>query len=207
MSQQEGDGYEHVHEYHDDESEDELADNVAAVKPLRSIWDCKHLCIKTREDEFGKLMSGWTCAYCPRSGNVGAYVFRKTVNATKALAHVLKFAGQDVAICRGIIPTAKKKAYRALYNLNQAKIQEKKARDDTLRGELHSFQDQSLDAHFPQAVSASCSQRKRAHEETHQGNLGRPPLLLVVSASELTKISMAMAVLRWERAHHWGGAH
>ena len=41
----------------------------------------------------------------------------------------------------------------------------------------------------------------------HQGNLGRPPLLLVVSASELTKISMAMAVLCWERAHHWGGAH
>ena len=136
MSQQEGDGkevrYEHEHEYHGDESDDESASNVATVKPLNSTWDCKHQCIKTHEDEFGKLISGWTCAYCPRSGYSGVSVFRKRVTATKAIAHVLKLAGQDVVICRRINPMAKKKVYRALYNLNQVKIQEKKTRDAAL---------------------------------------------------------------------------
>ena len=136
MSQQEGDGkevrYEHEHEYHGDELNDESASNVATVKPLNSTWDCKHRCIKTHEDEFGKLISGWTCAYCPRSGYIGVSVFRKRVTATKAIAHVLKLAGQDVVICRRIIPIAKKKVYRALYNLNQMKIEEKKTRDATL---------------------------------------------------------------------------
>ena len=118
---------------------------------MNSVWDC--------EDEFGKLISGWTCAYCPRPGNVGGYVFRKSVNATKALAHVLKLAGQDVAICRGIIPNQKKMAYKALYNMNLVKKEEKKVRDAALQGEILSFQDQSLAAHFPQAVSAPRSQR------------------------------------------------
>ena len=87
MSQQKGDGkeveYEHEHEYHEDESEDKTADNVAVVKPMNIIWDYEHLCIKTHEDEFGVLISEWTCAYCPRPGNVGGYVFRKSINATK----------------------------------------------------------------------------------------------------------------------------
>ena len=115
MSQQEGDGkevrYEHEHEYHKNESEDESVNNVATVKSMNNIWDCKHLCIKTQEDEFGKIVSGWTCDYCPCPGNVGGYVFRRSVNATKALAHVLKMAGQDVAIYKGVIPYQKKMVY------------------------------------------------------------------------------------------------
>ncbi len=67
----------------ENESEDKSDNNIAAVKPMNSIWECKHLCIKTQEDEFGKLVHGWTCAYCPRPGNVGGYVFQKSVNATK----------------------------------------------------------------------------------------------------------------------------
>ena len=94
MSQQKGDGeeveYEHEHEYHEDESEDETANNIAAVKPMNSVWDCEHLCIKMHEDVFGKLISGWTCVYCPRPGNVGVYVFWKSINATKVLAHSLQ---------------------------------------------------------------------------------------------------------------------
>ena len=75
MSQQIGDGskvgfYEHEHEYHKDESDDESANNAAAVNPMNSVWECEYLCIKTQEDQFGKLISGWTCAYCPCSGNV-----------------------------------------------------------------------------------------------------------------------------------------
>jgi hypothetical protein len=53
MSQQEGDnkevGYEHAYEYNEDESEDKSDNNVAVVKPMNSIWECKHLCIKTQE--------------------------------------------------------------------------------------------------------------------------------------------------------------
>ena len=163
---QECDGYEHEHEYHEDEDElEESANNVVALKPMNSVWDCEHLCVKTQEDEFGKLISGWTCAYCPRPGNVGGYVFRKSVNATKALAHVLKLKGQDVALCRGIIPYQKKMAYKALYNINRVKKKEKEARDAALRGEILSFQDRSLTAHFPQAVPAPLSQRKRGHED------------------------------------------
>jgi hypothetical protein len=176
MSQQKGDGgkvgfYEHEHEHHEDELDDESANNAAAVMPMKSICECKYLCIKTQEDQFGKLISGWTCAYCPRPGNVGGYVFQKSVKATKALAHILKLAGQDVAICRGIIPYEKKMVYKALYNMNLAKKKEKKARDSTLRGEIHSFQDQSLVAYFPQAVSAPRSQHKRPTEDPN-GNGG-----------------------------------
>jgi hypothetical protein len=170
MSQQKGDGgevvfYEHEHEYHEDESDDKSANNAAAVKPMNSIWECEYLRIKTQEDQSGKLISGWTCAYCPRPGNVGGFVFRKSVNATKALAHVPKLVGQDVAVCRGIIPYEKKMAYKALYNMNLVKKNEKKARDAALRGEIHSFQDQLLVAYFLQAVSAPCSQRKRPPED------------------------------------------
>jgi hypothetical protein len=75
-----------------------------------------------QEDNFGKNIGGWTCAYYPHPGNVGGYVFRKSVNATKALVHVLKIKGQDVAICKGVIPYPKKKAYKALYSANHIKM-------------------------------------------------------------------------------------
>ena len=70
-----------------------------------------------------------------------------------------------MAICRGIIPYEKKMAYKAFYNMNLVKKKEKKARDAALQGEIHSFQDQSLVAYFPQAVSAPRSQRKQPHED------------------------------------------
>ena len=42
-------GYEHAYEYNEDESEDKSDNNVAVVKPMNSIWECKHLCIKMQE--------------------------------------------------------------------------------------------------------------------------------------------------------------
>ena len=45
------------------------------------------------------------------------------------------------------------------------KIKEKASRDAALRGEILSFQDQTLAAHFPQAKSVSCSQHKHLHED------------------------------------------
>ncbi len=112
--------FKHEYEHHEDEDEESAHNDAAAasLKPMNSIWDCKYLCITMQEDDFGKNIGGWTCAYCPCPGNVGGYVFCKSVNATKALAHILKIKGQDVAICKGVIPYPKKKAYKSLYNAN-----------------------------------------------------------------------------------------
>jgi hypothetical protein len=88
-------GCQYNNEVEEESQEDALLASLP-VKPLNSIWDCEHLCIATQENEFGKTVSGWTCAYCPRPGNVRGYIFLKTVNATKALCHVLKLRGNAV---------------------------------------------------------------------------------------------------------------
>jgi hypothetical protein len=115
-----------------------------------------------------KTVSGWTCAYCPCPGNVGGYILHKTVNATKALCHVLKLRGNAVGTCKGIIPYAKKRAYKALYNANQIKIKDKQGRDAALRDEIVEFQDKLLSAHFP-AVSGTSQRKRPRHEESDTG--------------------------------------
>ena len=158
------------------ESQEDALSASLPVKPLNSIWDCEHLCIVMQENEFGKTVSGWTCAYCPRSGNVGGYIFRKTVNATKALCHVLKLRGNAVGTCKGTIPYSKKRAYKALYNVNRIKIKDKQGRDAALRGEIVEFQDKSLSAHFP-AVSGTSQRKQPRHQESDTG--GPFPLILL----------------------------
>ena len=51
---------------------------------------------------------------------------RRASTQQKALAHAQKLAGQDVTICRGIIPYEKKMAYKALYNMNLVKNKRRK---------------------------------------------------------------------------------
>jgi hypothetical protein len=159
--------FKHEYEHHEDEDEESAHNDAAAasLKPMNSIWDCEYLCIMMQEDNFGKNIGGWTCAYCPHPGDVGGYVIRKSINATKALAHVLKIKGQDVPICKGVIPYPKKKVHKALYNANQIKIKETKMRDATMQGEILEFQDKLLAAYFP-AVSAT-SQRKQPNEDSN----------------------------------------
>ena len=103
----------HQYDYVVEESQENVFLASSPVKPLNSIWDCEHLCIATQEGKFGKTVSGWTCNYCPCPGNVGGYTFRKTVNATKVLCHVLKLRGNAVGTCKGTIPYTKKRAYKA----------------------------------------------------------------------------------------------
>ncbi len=64
--------FEHEDEHHENEDEESAHNNTAAasLKPMNSIWDCEYLCITTQEDNFGKKIGGWTCAYCPCPGNV-----------------------------------------------------------------------------------------------------------------------------------------
>ena len=124
------DEFDFGHQYNDEveESQEDAFLASSPVKPLNSIWDCEHLCISMQKNEFGKAVSGWSYAYCPRRGNVGGYIFRKTVNATKALCHVLKLRGNAIGTCKGTIPYAKKRVYKALYNANRIKIKDKQGR-------------------------------------------------------------------------------
>jgi hypothetical protein len=78
------------------------------------------------DDYFGKNIGGWTCAYCPCPGNVGGYVFRKSANATKALAHVLKIKGQDVAICKGESPIQRKRRIKPCITQIELRLKRKK---------------------------------------------------------------------------------
>jgi hypothetical protein len=84
------------------------------------------------------------------------------------LCHVLKLRGNAVGTCKGTIPYAKKRAYKALYNANRIKIKDKKGRDAALQGEIVEFQDKSLSAHFP-AVSGTSQRKRPRHEESDTG--------------------------------------
>jgi hypothetical protein len=68
-----------------------------------------------------------TCAYCPYPHSIGGPIFCKTVNATKALAHVMKLPGNDVALCQGNIPFAKQRQHQEFYNRTLLLRKQKKA--------------------------------------------------------------------------------
>ena len=72
-----------------------------------TIWECPEMNLVTHEEEEGKVVSGWSCVYCPYPAR-GPPKFHKHINATKALAHVLIMKGHNISICKGVIPYAKK---------------------------------------------------------------------------------------------------
>ena len=75
----------------EEEDDDMLLSNLEAeFNQLTSIWECDALNVVVETDNAGKTTTGWTCAYCPHPRSIGGPVFWETVNATKALAHVMK---------------------------------------------------------------------------------------------------------------------
>ena len=94
----------------------------------------------------------------------------------KMLCHVLKLRGNAIGTCKGTIPYSKKRAYKALYNVNQIKIKDKQGRDAALRGEIVEFQDKLLSAHFP-AVSGTSQRKRPRHQESDTD--GPFPLILL----------------------------
>ena len=61
-----------------------------------TIWECPEMNLVTHEEEEGKVVSGWSCVYCPYPAR-GPPKFHKHINATnKALAHVLKLKGCNI---------------------------------------------------------------------------------------------------------------
>jgi hypothetical protein len=75
----------------DNEDDDVSPSNLdRESSQLTSIWECDALNVVVETDNAGKTTTGWTCAYCPHPRSIGGPVFWETVNATKALAHVMK---------------------------------------------------------------------------------------------------------------------
>jgi hypothetical protein len=67
---------------------------------MDSVWDCPGITLNTIEDEDGKTILGWHCAYCLVPGNCGGSRFFKHCTASKALSHLTK--GNNIVTCTGL---------------------------------------------------------------------------------------------------------
>ena len=131
-----------------------------ALPVLNNIWECPLINMSVREEDNGVHSNGWTCGHCPMPAR-GPPHFHKHVNASKALAHVLKLKGQSVSACKGNIPYAKKVQYKALYNAGRLKSKLSKRRKEELDYDIAESQAKTVATHFPASTS---DQRKRPFE-------------------------------------------
>ena len=65
---------------------------------------------------------GWECQWCGLSF--------KPRHATRALRHVLKLKGGDIAICRAVITVRYREQYQAFYNRQFIRIETKRKSDE-----------------------------------------------------------------------------
>jgi hypothetical protein len=68
----------------------------------------------------------------------------RPMNATKALLHVSKVAGFDIRPCRGHIPAAKSKQYKALYLSKTLTKEQRRSRKDTMSNSISDLQDRTV---------------------------------------------------------------
>jgi len=78
--------------------------------------------------------------------------FFKHLNATKALAHVLRIKGASVSACKGNIPFAKRVQYKALYNTGRVKSKMLSERKAELDYDIAESQDRVAASHYPAAM-------------------------------------------------------
>ncbi len=71
-----------------------------AVKKVDEVYDQRGKKVRNKK---GELVPGWECLYCKRQF--------PHANATKALMHISKTKGHDVAVCRSPIPVKLMKRY------------------------------------------------------------------------------------------------
>jgi hypothetical protein len=95
----------------DSESEEEEEEELP---PLKSVFDCKHLHLRTVND--GK--HGWECGWCGK-------IFLPR-HASRALRHVLKIKKGDIAPCKATIPDRYCERYLALLDSGKGWIKSKK---------------------------------------------------------------------------------
>ena len=95
----------------DDGGFDEGEDVV--LPPLTTVFECSYINLKVMN---GK--DGWECRWCG--------VFFKPRHATRALRHVLKMKGGDIATCKAVITVPHKVRYQALYDSSMERLGTKK---------------------------------------------------------------------------------
>jgi hypothetical protein len=74
--------------------------------------------------------------------------FHKHLNASKALAHVLRIKGQRVSVCKGIIPYIKKVQYKVLYNAGRLKSRASQKRKAEVDEDIADSQLTTVAAHY-----------------------------------------------------------
>jgi len=138
----------------DDSCVSSFADTMLPNGPLPSlinIWECPQINMSSREGDDGSLIHGWTCNYCPMPARGPSHFF-KHLNATKALAHVLRIKGASVSACKGNIPFAKRVQYKALYNTGRVKSKMLSERKAELDYDIAESQDRVAASHYPAAM-------------------------------------------------------
>ena len=118
---------------------------------LNNIWECPQINMSSREGDNGLLVHGWTCGHCPMPAQ-GPANFFKHLNATKALAHVLRIKGASVSACKGNIPFPKRVQYKALYNAGRVKSKMSSERKAELDYDIAESQDRVAASHYPAAM-------------------------------------------------------
>ncbi len=84
------------------------------LPPLKSVFECKHLQLRTVND--GK--HGWECGWC---GKISS-----PKHESRALRHVLKIKKGDIAPCKATVPDRYRKRYLALLDSGKGRIEPKK---------------------------------------------------------------------------------
>ena len=118
-------------------------DGDEKLPPLQSIWECPMI-NRSSIDIDGKSISGWTCGWCPSDD--GNPQFFKSVNATKALCHVLKVRGQDIRLCRGEIPDRNVAQYRSLYLSKLSAKEQRTAQRHQLKNTISDLQERTVES-------------------------------------------------------------
>ena len=86
----------------DNEADEAPAAAAACTLPvLGNIWECPKIRKFVTTDDSGKEFTGWSCGWCMKRNDVP---FRG-LNASKALWHVLKEAGQTLGPVEAIFYT------------------------------------------------------------------------------------------------------
>jgi hypothetical protein len=81
---------------------------------LKSVFDCSYIKTKTVND----CKDGWECWWCSK-------IFAPR-HALRALGHVLKMKGGNIAVCKAAILDKYLKRYQALYDSGRGRIDSKK---------------------------------------------------------------------------------
>jgi len=98
---------------------------------ISAVWECAYINYK---DVNGK--DGWECLWCGISF--------KPRHATRALRHVLKLNGGDIAICKAAITARYQERYQALYDRQFIRIETKRKSNEMMRDSVTEQQEAAV---------------------------------------------------------------